>query len=514
MKKLLSMLLVLVMMAALAVGCASPAEQGGDVPAADAPAASGRTDANVQIFAEPDTLDIHRTAAVISHALCRDIYAGLVRMENGEIVADLAESWEWNADYTEITFQLKEGILFSDGTPITAEDVVYSFNRGIEAGFGTYYVYIENLAAKGEREVVITLNQPYSVFLSSMCTTYFSVMSKAAVEAGMDVGFLPNVTSGAYYVEKWETGAGITLKANPNYYRGEAAVKDVELLFMTDENTALIALESGDIDYMMGGAGTLAGSSIQYLEGVENCSLLPFASTAYNFLSLNQNVEYFADKNVRKAIDCAINREDIILAALDGYGTPAGIPVLPSLGGYVDGFAPTAYDVEAAKQYMAASAYPNGFTFTIQACSDQWTKVAQVIQSELKEIGITVNIEEMEVGTVITNMSTNNYEAAIMSWANGSGDVSNTASMYIQGDALCFAGLKDNRLGELFDESLRTTDAERDAVLKEAYTIIMDEVPYVSLFWPTSYYATAKGLTVGAEIGLLGDLQLYSMSWD
>ncbi len=475
---------------------------------------SGREDVRIQFYEEPPTADIMYDASVSTGILGSNLYAYLFELdENGEPTGALADSWEWNDDYTAVTVTLKDGIKFSDGSEITAEDVVFSMERGKEAGFSTYFSYIDSVTANGDKEVTFTLTQPYTVFLYALTTCYFGIMSKAAVEGGMDVSKAPNVTSGPYYIDAWNMGSDIVLKANEYYYEGEPEIKTADLIFMGDENTALTALQSGDIDFMMSVLG-LSGSAKTQIEETEGLHTIPFNNTAYTFMSLNHDVEYFADVNVRKAIDCAINREDIILASVDGMATPASIPIQEGLGGYLDGYEATAYDVEKAKEYMAESAYPDGFSFTLLCGTPSWKKVGTTIQAELAEIGITVNIEEQEVGTIVTNITGGNYEAAIISWSNACGDVSNLSPMYDTVEtSMNLANIKDDTIINAMNASSQVTGADREPYLKEAYDAIMDTVPYVSIYWPDGYYAAADGLNMDAPIGIIGQFLIKSMSW-
>lgn len=475
---------------------------------------SGRDDVRIQFYEEPPTADNHSDASISTGIIGANINATLFKLgENGEPVGALADSWEWNDDFTSVTITLKDGIKFSDGSDITAEDVVFSMERGKGLGFSTYYAYIDSVTANGDKEVTFTLTQPYAVFLYALSTCNFPVISKAAVEGGMDIGKKPDVTSGPYYVAEWNVGSDIVLKANEYYYEGEPAIKTADLIFMGDENTALTALQSGDIDFMMSILG-LSGSAKSQVEDTEGLHTIPFQNTAYTFMGLNHDLEYFADENVRKAIDCAINRDDIILASIDGMGTPASIPIQEGYGGYLEGYSATAYDLDKAKEYMAASAYPDGFAFTLLCATPQWKKVGTTMQAELAQIGITVNIEEQEVGTVVTNMFDGNYEAALMSWSNACGDVSNLSPIYDTYEtSLNLGRIKDSTIIDAISASFAVTGEDREPYLREAYDAIMDQAPYISVYWPDGYYAAADGLNLDAPIGVIGEFLIDSMSW-
>lgn len=500
--------------AAATSSAASSASEAAPEAASDTGSGSGRDDVKIQIFEEPPTADCMQDASVSTGMVAMNIYGYLTRLnENGEVEGELAESWEWNDDYTSLKLKLRDGIKFSDGSDITAEDVVYSLERGKGFGFSTYFAYIDSVTADSDTEVTINLTQPYTVYPACLASCYFAIMSKKAIEEdGMDTGKVVNVTSGPYYIDQWNTGSDIVLKANEYYYEGAPAIKTADIIFMSDENTALTALQSGDVDFIVGING-LTGSAASQIEADDSLALINFDSTAYNFLALNQDVEYFADENVRKAIDCAINRDDIIAVAMDGNGVPANIPVIEGIGGYVEGYETTAYDVEKAKEYLAASNYPDGFSFTILSGSEQWKKAATTIQSELAEIGITVNIEEEDIGALISDLSSGNYEGGIVSWANANGDATNLVSMFRPDDPMCLCRTKDPTIADAYDESVTLVDEARLEPLKKAYDYFMETVPYISLYWPSASYASSKDLSMDGVIGIVGEFYIRNMHW-
>ena len=498
MKRSFALILAAILVFSLLAGCGSKTD-------------TEKSTLKFQLGSEPSSLDVHQCAEMSAHTIAQSLHAGLMKFDaDGNVVGDLAESWEWNDDYTQMTIKLKDA-KFSDGSSIKASDVKFSFERGIEYGVSTYYSYIGSIETPDDTTVVLNLSQPYAVMESSLCLSYFAVFSQAAVEGGMDVAKLPNVTSGAYYVDAWNSQSDIVLKANENYWEGVAPIETVDIVIIGDENTALIALETGDIDFMTGITG-LSGSSYDHVSELEDAELFPFQSAAYNFLSLNQSVEYFADENVRKAIDCAIDRDTVILTALDGKGSAAGIPIAEGMGGYVDGFEPTAYDLEKAKEYLAASNYPDGFSFEIMASTDEWVKAATVIQENLAKLNITVNVTELELGAAITNLSNGSYEGCIMSWSNPANDISNINSMYILGDALMFSAASDGTIGELLNAACAETGDSRKETLSEAYNLITEQVPYVSLYWTDGYYGISSDLNIANPIGPVG-YNFYDMSW-
>ena len=411
---------------------------------------------------------------------------------------------------------MRDDIKFSDGSPITAYDAEFTFNKNINEGYGySFLKFIESVTATSEKELVFKLTQPSYVFLSALTTFNFAVYSQAAIEAGMDVAKLPNVNSGPYYVDSWTIGEKITLKANEYYYQGAPSIKTVDVLFMTDENTALIAFESGDIDVMCGSNTSINAASIEHIQSLGRGTLVEYTTTGYYFMVLNQSVEYFADKNVRQAINLAINRDDIVAVAVDGNGMPAELPIRDGIGGYVDGVEPVAHDLDAAKELMAASAYPDGFSFTaLVPSAAAYKKAAQVVQAELLDLGINMEISEADTGSISTNMANNNFEASVWSWTNASGDISNIGDIYIADGPKCYAKYTDTTIGDLLAQSATVEGDARAEILSQMYDLIKDETPYIGLFWPVGTIALQEGLSFSGEIGILGTVPYAALSWE
>lgn len=447
---------------------------------------------DVVIYSElvPETLDQHDSVTVATAIYVRNLYANLYRLDtDGEIVPELAESYSVNADYTEYTITLKEGIKFSDGSPITAEDVVYTYKRGMNSKV-TYYEELKNVEAKDDQTVVITLNQPNNEFLNDLTVEYMCVMSKAAIESGMDVATHPDVTSGAYTVEQWNPDESITLKANPYYFEGEPAIKTAKVIFKLPEETAYQAMKNGEVDYLT----SVSVDQVPYLQADDDIDLIAYDNFAWNFLMLNEQAPHFADQKVRSAIYYALDLNYIIDTALDGRGTPAPIPVNGLISGYMEGCDDVDFDLNKAKEYMAESAYPDGFDMTIKVNNDEREKVVEAIGTLLSEIGIHVTAEKEDVNQLLTEAAEHSYEGAIISYSMSSGTVAHAAPLFRPGDSLNFAASTDSEIVELLEKASTVAPEEKTEILSKAYQLMEEKNIYIGLYWPTIYDAKSVKL--------------------
>ncbi|MDO4489280.1 MAG: ABC transporter substrate-binding protein [Eubacteriales bacterium] len=454
-----------------------------------------RTDLRIYSDLEPDTLD--QDVSVSTSILFRNLYSNLYRINsNNSIVPELAETYTVNEDFTEYTFTIRTDMLFSDGTPITAQDVKFTYERAMAAD-NDYFIGIESVEAPDDKTVIIKLLEPNNSFLSDMTGEHMAVMSRAAVEGGMDVANCPNITSGAYYVDSWDKENHIIhLKGNP-YFNGTGPdITDVTIYYKLEESI-YEALRNGTIDY----ATNIGNDSedIPYLRVAEGIDLIPYDNCSWNFISLNQLHPQFADDNVRSAIVSALDVNYIISAALSGQGTPAPLMIMPAIAGYLPGFDDSPYDVKKAREYMAASNYPDGFKMKLEIADVSGAAIAEAVKTLLKEIKIDVEIVEEDGNTLVDNALTGNYEAVFLSYSMYSGHVSHAIPLFSNGE-LHISNGDDTEIGDLLQKSLAVNEKERDRLLSEAYTMMREKWSYIGLYWITVHDAKVEKLKLREPI--------------
>ena len=523
MKKAIAILLALVMLLCCFTACGKTEDApaaGNDAPAAgnDAPAAGNdagdaaepkRTDLKVQLNAEPTTLDFHNDQTTARTYIGLNLFANLLTYdEEGNLVGELAESWSNNDDLTEWTFKIKTGAKFSDGSEITIDDVIYSFQRGKDAGFLADYQKIESIEAISDTEVKFTLTAPNGRFGYALANDGWCILSKAYMESGADLTTEAAVTSGAYYLADWTMGTSMTLKANEGYVLGAPEIKEVECVFIPDRNTAVVALESKQVDLLTNG-GTLNAAEMEVVETFDGVKFVPRASTSFTVFCPNFQFAPFSDVNVRKAVNLAIDR-DYILAMLGGAQTAAGIiPINEQIGGYLPGYEPATRDVEAAKALMAESTQPNGFTFTV-LCNASYVPVCEAIQAQLGEIGITMEIEQVaDASVIVERINAGTMEAFVTGYSGVTGDIGSWAGLY----GGMFNGDKGNEYGPMITAADGLFGAERDAHLKATYDLMTEVVPTIGLYFNNGSWACDENLNFGIN-NITTYLRFGTMSWN
>lgn len=365
-----------------------------------------------------DSLDPARAFSTTAFLVHKATYQTLVTFpadSTDEIVPLLAESWELSADGLAYTFTLRAGVTFSDSSPLTADDVVFSFNRlkAITGNPSFLADTIASVAAVDAQTVTVALTQPDPTFLSRLVNTTFSITNADAIraEGGTDAAEAATTDtaeawlnansagSGAYVLESWEPQVQTVLVRNANYW-GEAPYFDrVVILNQPEAATQAVALESGEVDLAL----DLTPDQLPGLEGADGASVFRGTTSNLHFLTFNTNPDVsgpLADPLVQEAIRYALDYP-AYTAIWGGVTPPSIIPV--GFLGALPAEQALQRDLDKARALLAEAGYVEGFetTLTYPAwtyAGVTWDTNAQKIQADLAEIGITVNLNPQDVG--------------------------------------------------------------------------------------------------------------------
>ncbi|EGL82837.1 ABC-type transporter, periplasmic subunit [Caldalkalibacillus thermarum TA2.A1] len=397
----------------------------GEEQAAETPAAGG--DLKIAMNSDAVSLDPHGSNDVPSSNVANNIYETLVYQdENLEIQPLLAESWE-QIDDTTWHFKLREDVTFTDGTPFNAEAVKVNLERILDPEFGSQRAFIfegwlEEVNVVDEYTVEFKTAYPFSPILAHLAHSAGQMISPAAIEAERNgetnIGTNP-VGTGPFVLERWEAGQEIVLTRNENYWGEPAKVDSITFIVVGEDATRLAMLETGDVHIVE----PVAPSDVARVESSPNMELGRFDSLSLSYISFNTQKEPFNDVRVRQAISMAINKEEIIDGILEGTGIPAKGPLAPNVFGYYDGLEQIEYNPERAKELLAEAGYPDGFSTTIWT-NDNQTRMdmAEVVQAQLKEIGIDVEIQVMEWGAYLEQTAQGEHDMFILGWVTVTAD--------------------------------------------------------------------------------------------
>lgn len=452
--------------------------------AAGSGSASGRTDLNLRIGDAFSTVDPHNLSLNSDIMLSRQIYEPLYWInDEGEEIPMLATEYSISEDGLTWTFQLREGVTFQNGDPLTAQDVVYSYERCFDNAYMQEKVEaIDSVTAPDDSTVEMHLKYQFSPLMEKIAA--IGIVSQSFAEANMDdqglLGFNACGT-GAYSVKEAIPDVSITLEAYSGYWGGEAPIKTLNFEQITDETTAVTAFEAGEIDVMSIPSANWAQISES---GQYNTDSRPSNHVVY--LIFNTEAAPFDNRELRQAIAYAINREDIIAVAADGLADPATSLATSYMLGYTEDHMTYEYDPEKAKELLAEAGYPDGLDIgSMKTMSGSYfEKVMQVVQSQLAEIGITSTIEGMDGNSLVEDCITGNFTLADMG-QNLSLDYDFLKTYfneeYING--LNMARVSDSQIQELFEQGASTTDREeRLAIYQEIEDLTQELCAYVPLY--------------------------------
>ena len=440
-----------------------------------------------------------------SFKVCDNIYDTLIHYKDGstEIEPGLATKWESSEDGLSWTFSLRKGVTFHDGTPFNSEAVLFSLNRQHEKnhpfhnveGSYTYWVatglaeIVDEITAIDDHTVKITLKSPYAPFLYAIAITPFSIVSPTAVKEKGDNYSNHPVGTGPFIFQQWDRGDKIVLKANENYWGGRPNVDRVIFLSIPDNSVRLIELQQGNLHAME----FPNPDDLQQIRDDESLDLLSQPGMSVGYLALNMEKPPFDNLKVRLAINHAINKAVIIEHLYQGLGIPAKNPIPPTLWSYDDSIEDYDYNPKLAKELLTQAGYPKGFETTLWALPvprpyiPDGRALAEVIQSELREIGIKTNIVTYDWGTYLEKTKYGDHDMAMLGWSADFGDPDNFLYFLLSKSSAKkpagnIAFYKSDEMQQILEKARSISDKdERISLYKKAQNVFHRDIPWVPL---------------------------------
>jgi peptide/nickel transport system substrate-binding protein len=456
-----------------------------------------------------------------------NIFEGLVEYEPGstEIKPCLAESWEISEDGTEMVFHLRKGVKFHDGTEFNADAVVFSFERQYnpehpyhQYGEWPYWGYmfsdIEKMEKIDDYSVKLTLKAPNASIMTSLAMFTVAIVSPANAEKYKEDAFKNPCGTGPFKFVEWVKDDHITLEANENYWRERPNIDKLIFRVIEDPSARLLALEVGEIH----GMEYPNPADFERIEANPDLVLMSepgmnigymAMNTGYGYVDANKNgvkdddeplektpgyYEPLTKKEVRKAINMAIDKEAIVRDIYMGTASKAKNGMPPFMIGYNDEIEDYPYDPERAKELLAEAGYPDGFEVTLHVMPVSRPymfdppKIGEAIQSYLAAVGIDVNFYQVDWGTYLQETEAGQHQMCLLGWTGDNGDPDNFMNV-LYGLNACSIGTAGNYAfytneenQELLTKALRTYDVdERAKYYKQAQELIHEDAGWVYL---------------------------------
>ena len=512
--RIISMLLALVLLLGL-VGCGGNNSGDSSINSNDSGegASANQDTSNVTIAfsAEPASMtwwDNEEMASIYS-AYLTNSFLMKIDPETMEPVPDLAESVETLSD-SEYVFHLREGVLFHHGKELKAEDVVATYELIVEyPGASPYVGSIASVEALDEYSVKFTMTGPYPNLLYDVAYKYWFILPSDLIESGHDFSSEP-VGTGPFQMVSWSRGDTIIYERFDDYWDKEnmPGIETLTWKVIPEGASRTIALQTDEVDIVY----EVETADVPTIQEDANITLEEVTSVENYCLTFNMDNAPLNDVNFRNAIAYAIDRDAIVLGALDGYAIPNGTSIALGYWGSCEDGAFT-YDLEKAQEYLDAwGGDPSTVTLPILAWSETLVRVATIIQSNLAEIGINVEVVECDTATYSSLRAVGDYTAALAYWSPS--NAFNYITRYHSSKRESVKGACNDEIVDELIEQIQTTvdDDARLELINECVRRVNEIAAQPSLYQPITFRAYNKNLE-GLKFTAHGYFDFSNIHW-
>ncbi|WP_340023456.1 ABC transporter substrate-binding protein [Paenibacillus sp. FSL K6-1096] len=480
-------------------GAANPAESGSNAQASASPAAA-QTAAPAEpaaggtfVYGRPASVtsfDLHNQITSNNAFAIDKVFESLVAFDSkGEITDQLAESHTISEDGLTYTFVLRDGLKFSNATPVTAADAVFSLERHLKVG-GPLAISakVDTVKAQDDKTLVITLKEPYTPFISELSNFSNGIIPKDFGGVSEEEFFKKPVGTGPFVVESWDPAGDVTFTKNTNYWKeGKPYIDKLVYKLIQDDSQAINQLKAGSVN-------AVEALSLQNAGEIKNgadTTVATNGSWVTEQLFFNTLDKHFSDVHVRRALALAIDREGLTKALTFGYAQTAKSLLPPTIPYNANDTLKTLdFDTAAAKAELAKSAFPDGFTTKLLVASGNSTRAqeAQIIQAAGQAIGIKIEIESVELATFRERFFAYDFAAMLNSGQADSPEANSILAFQTDPEGFSksyWTHYTNSDVTKLLYEGQKTADGEgRAAIYSKLLQILADEVPYIPLYYP------------------------------
>ncbi len=412
---------------------------------------------------------------------------GKPKAKTEEIVPMLAESWQASADNTSYTFKLRADAKFQDGSPITADDVVKSFQH-IKASSSASFLYqmagIAKVAKVDEHTVTIDLTAPNHLFLQILPMYSFSIidMDKVAANGGPKWLATNTAGSGPYKITKWDPSTEASLARNDAYWGEKPKLRQVDVKFIAEASNRVQLLRKGEV----GLALELPPKDVQSLKSAEGVVIDSRASNKILFFAMNNKIKPFDDPRVRQAVSYAIPYDKLLKDVMKGEASPMKSAVASSTPGFTDAGYTYTYDLDKARALLAEAGLSKGFSFdfTLGSGFDDWNDDAVLIQAELAKIGVTMNIKKMARPQFLEALETKQVQSYISRWTSFVNDPGYHLGLLLTSQGTSnYVNFSDPAVDRDWKQAANEPDAaKRTKLYGDAQQVINTKAPWAYLY--------------------------------
>jgi len=436
------------------------------------------------------SFDLHNQITSNNAFAIDKVFEPLVAFDNkGEIVDWLAKSHSISEDGLTYTFVLRDGLKFSNGTEVTAQDAVFSIERHLKVeGPLAISAKVASVKAQDAKTLVITIKEPYTPFISELSNFANGIIPNNFGGVSEEEFFKKPVGTGPFVVEKWDPAGDLTFTKNTNYWQeGKPFIDKLVYKLIEDDSQAINQLKAGEVD----GIESLALQNANELKQGSDTAVLTNGSWVTEQLFFNTLDKNFSDVHVRRALALAIDREGLTKALTFGFAETANSLLPPAIPYNTnDSIKALNHDVEAAKAELAKSAFPTGFSTKLLIASGNSSRAqeAQIIQSAAKSIGINIEIETVELAAFRERFFAYDFAAMLNSGQADSPEANSILAFQTDPNGFSksyWTHYTNDEVTKLLYEGQKTADGpERGEIYAKLQQTLADEVPYIPLYYP------------------------------
>ncbi len=449
---------------------------------------------------DPVGLDPHLTTATATRNMLENVYDTLVMFNSsGLIVPALAESWESSDDGLTWTFELREGVTFHNGEPLTASDVVFSINRikdpDVASPRAGDFAVVESVEAPDDLTVVFNLSQPFSPLLAKLSFSTNVIVSEAVISEHGDAQEVV-IGTGPFRFVEYIPQTRMVLERFDGYWDTDEAGNPLPYLdgitfnFYPDAASRSTAIQTGNADWIE----YVSAADVTLLQADPNVEIVGGLSANFRALYINTTVEPLDNHLIRQAMAHAIDEQSIIDLALFGTGgVLATGTTIPGGNFYaVESNPYTGRNLERARELLAEAGYPDGFEFELYVTStyDFLRDPAEVIQSNLAEVGIRAIIRTEDWSVYLPTVREGNYQTTILGTSGQADPDDYLFSQFHSSSANNTSFISDPELDALLERGRLVADQdERREIYLAAQERVLELLPYIFLFHSAQYEA-------------------------
>ncbi len=478
-----------------------------------------KNEIRISLASNPMTLDPRLGSDESSYRIVEQVFRFLVQKDTlSSVMPDIAYSWEMPDNKTYI-FHLKKNVYFHDGSELTSEDVKYTFECARNPNFGSPlgYAYedIVEITTPDRYTVKFKLKKPNAPFLSN---TIIGIVPKHIAEkSGRDFGLNP-VGCGPFKFVEWKQDDRVVLEPFDKYYGNKPKIKRLIYRIIPDATTRLLSIKTGEIDFLINDFPP------EYLDSFEknsNLKVIKRTGVIYEYIGLNLKNKYLKNKDVRKALAYAVNREEMIKTMLNSLGEKADSPLSLANWAYNPDVTKYDYRPEKSKQLLdnAGLIDPDGdgprYRFSMKykcnSLNQQSRQKAQIIQNYLKNIGINLIIESCEFAKLLDDIKSSRFDMYSLKWV-GINDPDILYKMFHSSGEH-----RNNYFNDRLDNLLEAARKELDKNKRKSYyyiiqKILSEDLPYIGLWYKINVAVMNKNLN-GFVMFPAGDLVSIKDIW-